>query len=202
MSDDMGGMREERRVVTALFVDIVGSTPLGERLDPEDLKLIVADAIARIIGAVEAFGGTVKDLAGDGVLALFGAPISHEDDAERAIRVALAACEQGDVRRAAVASGEALVAGADRAATGQVVTRARALLVSAPTGRVAVATETAHAAGRGVEFEVSGDVTLVAGLRTHPGGAGASAPMVGRTRELAALEQLFGTVVDRASAQA
>ena len=89
MPDDIGDMREERRVVTALFADIVGSTPLGERLDPEDLKLIVADAIARMIGAVEAFGGTVKDLAGDGVLALFGAPVAHEDDVERAIRAGL-----------------------------------------------------------------------------------------------------------------
>ena len=89
MPDEIGDLRDERRVVTALFADIVGSTPLSERLDPEDLKLIVADAIARMIGAVEAFGGTVKDLAGDGLLALFGAPIAHEDDVERAIRTGL-----------------------------------------------------------------------------------------------------------------
>ena len=89
MVSDVGGMREERRVVTALFADIVGSTQLGERLDPEDLKLIVAEAVARMIEAVEAFGGTVKDLAGDGLLALFGAPVAHEDDAERAIHAAL-----------------------------------------------------------------------------------------------------------------
>ena len=89
MPDDIGEMREERRVVTALFADIVGSTPLGERLDPEDLKLIVADAVARMIDAIETFGGIVKDLAGDGVLALFGAPVAHEDDAERAIRAGL-----------------------------------------------------------------------------------------------------------------
>ena len=89
MVSDLGGMREERRVVTALFADIVGSTQLGERLDPEDLKLIVADAVARMIEAVEAFGGTVKDLAGDGLLALFGAPVAHEDDPERAIHSAL-----------------------------------------------------------------------------------------------------------------
>jgi ABC-type oligopeptide transport system substrate-binding subunit/class 3 adenylate cyclase len=81
--------REERRVVTALFADLVGSTSLGERLDPEDLKLIVADAVARMVNSVEAFGGMVKDLAGDGVLALFGAPIAHEDDPERAIRAGL-----------------------------------------------------------------------------------------------------------------
>ncbi|MEO8475425.1 MAG: ABC transporter substrate-binding protein [Actinomycetota bacterium] len=89
MPDEIRDIREERRVVTALFADIVGSTPLGERLDPEDLKLVVGDAVARMIGAVEAFGGMVKDLAGDGVLALFGAPVAHEDDAERAIRAGM-----------------------------------------------------------------------------------------------------------------
>ncbi len=82
-------MRDERREITALFADLVGSTALGERLDVEELKLIVGDAVARIIGATEAFGGTVKDLAGDGVLALFGAPVAHEDDPERAVRAAL-----------------------------------------------------------------------------------------------------------------
>src|SRR4029453_1302393 len=61
-----GEMREERRVVTAMFADLVGSTALAERLGPEDAKLIVNDAVARVIGAVEAFGGTVKDLAGEG----------------------------------------------------------------------------------------------------------------------------------------
>jgi ABC-type oligopeptide transport system substrate-binding subunit/class 3 adenylate cyclase len=89
MTSDPGSMREERRVVTALFADIVGSTALGERLEPEELRMIVADAVARMVGAVEAFGGMVKDLAGDGVLALFGAPTAHEDDAERAIRAGL-----------------------------------------------------------------------------------------------------------------
>ena len=81
--------RDERRVVTALFADIVGSTALGELLDPEELKLIVGDAVIRMIAAVESFGGTVKDLAGDGLLALFGAPVAHEDDAERAVRSGL-----------------------------------------------------------------------------------------------------------------
>src|ERR671935_2949464 len=82
-------MREERKVVTALFADLVGSTALAEGLDPEEVKLIVGEAVARIVQAIEEYGGTVKDLAGDGVLALFGAPVSHEDDAERAVRAAL-----------------------------------------------------------------------------------------------------------------
>jgi ABC-type oligopeptide transport system substrate-binding subunit/class 3 adenylate cyclase len=87
-------MREERKLVTALFADLVGSTALGERLDPEEAKLVVGEAIARIVHTVEGFGGTIKDLAGDGVLALFGAPAAHEDDAERALRAATGIVEE------------------------------------------------------------------------------------------------------------
>jgi ABC-type oligopeptide transport system substrate-binding subunit/class 3 adenylate cyclase len=82
-------VREERKVLTAVFADVVGSTALAERLDPEDVKLVVGEAVARIVGEVEALGGHVKDLAGDGVLAFFGAPTTREDDAERAVRCAL-----------------------------------------------------------------------------------------------------------------
>ena len=82
-------IREERKVLTALFVDVVGSTSLGERLDPEDVKLVVGEAVTRIVGEIEALGGRVKDLAGDGVLAFFGAPTTREDDAERAVLAAL-----------------------------------------------------------------------------------------------------------------
>lgn len=82
-------VREERKVLTAVFADIVGSTALAERLDPEDVKLVVGEAVARIVGEVESLGGHVKDLAGDGVLAFFGAPTTREDDAERAVRCAL-----------------------------------------------------------------------------------------------------------------
>src|SRR2546429_8921184 len=82
-------VREERKVLTALFADVVGSTALGERLDAEDVKLVVGEAVARIVGEVESLGGHVKDLAGDGVLAFFGAPTTREDDAERGVRCAL-----------------------------------------------------------------------------------------------------------------
>ena len=82
-------VREERKVLTAVFADVVGSTALAERLDAEDVKLVVGEAVARIVGEVESLGGHVKDLAGDGVLAFFGAPTTREDDAERAVRCAL-----------------------------------------------------------------------------------------------------------------
>ncbi|HEU5211562.1 MAG TPA: adenylate/guanylate cyclase domain-containing protein, partial [Gaiellaceae bacterium] len=82
-------VREERKVVSALFADIVGSTALAERLDPEEVKLVVGEAVSRVVGVIEDLGGHVKDLAGDGVLAFFGAPVSSEDDAERAVRAGL-----------------------------------------------------------------------------------------------------------------
>ena len=80
--------------MTALFADLVGSTALAERLDPEEVKLVVCEAIAQIVREVEQLGGHVKDLAGDGVLAFFGAPVSFEDDAERAVRAGLQIAEE------------------------------------------------------------------------------------------------------------
>ncbi len=76
--------------MTALFADVVGSTPLGERLDPEDFTEVVGGAVRSMAECVERFGGTVSELAGDGLLALFGAPIAHEDDPERAALAGLA----------------------------------------------------------------------------------------------------------------
>ncbi|MGH2406824.1 MAG: ABC transporter substrate-binding protein [Candidatus Limnocylindrales bacterium] len=75
--------------MTVLAADLVGSTAIVEHIGPEDARLVVGESVARMVAAVEAFGGTVKDLAGDGVLALFGAPHTHEDDPERAVRAGL-----------------------------------------------------------------------------------------------------------------
>jgi DNA-binding SARP family transcriptional activator len=80
---------DELRVVTALFADLVGSTPLGEQLPPEELSIVVNGAVDRMAACVEALGGTVASRPGDGILALFGAPVSHEDDPERAVLAAL-----------------------------------------------------------------------------------------------------------------
>lgn len=82
-------MREEHRTITVLFADLAGSTALAERLHDEEVKLVVGEAVGRVVFEIERLGGYVKDLAGDGVLAFFGAPVSHEDDAERAARAAL-----------------------------------------------------------------------------------------------------------------
>jgi class 3 adenylate cyclase/tetratricopeptide (TPR) repeat protein len=85
--------QEARKVVTALFADVVGSTVLGERLDPEDFTDIVGGAVREMAGCVERFGGSVSELSGDGLLALFGAPVAHEDDPERATLAGLAITE-------------------------------------------------------------------------------------------------------------
>ncbi len=79
----------ERKLITALFADIVGSTSLADKLDPEDWREIVTGAHQRVSQAVYRYEGTIAQLLGDGVLAFFGAPLAHEDDAERAIRAAL-----------------------------------------------------------------------------------------------------------------
>src|ERR671935_981773 len=79
----------ERRVITALFADIAGSTAIVERMDPEDWTEIVSEAFARMNRAVERYEGTVARLMGDGLLAFFGAPVAHEDDPLRAVRCGL-----------------------------------------------------------------------------------------------------------------
>ncbi len=98
-------MREERKVITVLVADLVGSTGDRRDLGAEDARLVVGEAIARVVRVVERYGGTVKDLAGDGVLALFGAPVSHEDDAERALRAALEITAEMRAYAAEVAAG-------------------------------------------------------------------------------------------------
>ncbi len=80
---------EERRLVTALFCDLVGFTPLSERLDPEEVRDIQTEYFAAMRSQIDRYGGTVEKYAGDAVLAFFGAPLTREDDAERAVLCAL-----------------------------------------------------------------------------------------------------------------
>jgi class 3 adenylate cyclase/tetratricopeptide (TPR) repeat protein len=80
---------EERRVVTVLFADVTGSTELGERLDPEHLREVMASYFSAMRGEIEAEGGTVEKFIGDAVMAVFGVPAAHEDDPIRALRAAL-----------------------------------------------------------------------------------------------------------------
>src|SRR5438477_6039403 len=81
---------EERKIVTVVFVDLVGFTAQAERLDPEDVRGLLAPYHARLRTELERYGGKVEKFIGDAVMAVFGAPTAHEDDPERAVRAAFA----------------------------------------------------------------------------------------------------------------
>ena len=106
--------REERKVVSVLFADLVGFTSRAEQMDPEDVRAVLEPYHARLRMELERRGGTVEKFIGDAVMALFGAPATHEDDPERAVRAALAirdwAREEGELElRIGITTGEALV---------------------------------------------------------------------------------------------
>ena len=108
--------REERKVVSVLFADLVGFTSRSERLDVEEVRGTLEPYHARLRQVLERFGGTVEKFIGDAVMAVFGAPAAREDDAERAVRAALAIRDEiGELDqelhvRVGVQTGEALVA--------------------------------------------------------------------------------------------
>src|SRR5438094_612625 len=81
---------EQRKIVTILFADLSGSTVLGERLDPEELRSVLASFFNELARQIKRYEGTIDKYIGDAIMAVFGAPISHEDDAERAVNAALA----------------------------------------------------------------------------------------------------------------
>src|SRR5919112_1776684 len=90
------GPGEERRIVSVLFVDLVGFTTEAEQLDPEDVRAILSPYYDGVRGEIERFGGTVEKFIGDAVMGLFGAPVAHGDDPERAVRAALAVRDWAD----------------------------------------------------------------------------------------------------------
>jgi class 3 adenylate cyclase/tetratricopeptide (TPR) repeat protein len=152
--------RRERKVVTVLFADLVGFTAQAEELDPEDVEAILRPYHLRLRSDLERFGGTVEKFIGDAVMALFGAPVAHEDDPERAVRAALAirdwAREQADAQvRIAVNTGEALInlgarpEAGEGMATGDVVNTTARLQSAAPVNGVLVG-ETTYRATRHV----------------------------------------------------
>jgi class 3 adenylate cyclase/tetratricopeptide (TPR) repeat protein len=152
---------EERKVVSILFVDLVGFTARSDRADPEDVRATLRPYHARLKQEIEHFGGTVEKFIGDAVMAVFGAPVAHEDDAERAVRAALKILEAIDdlnteqevelAVRAGVATGEAVVSLDARPemgegiATGDVVNTAARLQQAAPVGAVVVGESTFRA---------------------------------------------------------
>jgi class 3 adenylate cyclase/tetratricopeptide (TPR) repeat protein len=171
----LGGSRlEERRVVTILFADLVGFTALAECKDPELVKALVDNVFERLVADVTSFGGRVDKILGDAIVALFGAPVAHEDDAERAVRASLrmqrtfkeqvADLEVPMQMRVGVNTGEVLVgalrAGGDYTAMGDVVNTASRLQTAAPPGGVLVGPATQAATADAVAYEFVGDVEV------------------------------------------
>jgi class 3 adenylate cyclase/tetratricopeptide (TPR) repeat protein len=159
---------EERKVVSVLFVDLVGFTDRSDRADPEDVRATLRPYHERVKAAIESFGGTVEKFIGDAVMAVFGAPTAHEDDAERAVRAALRVLETIDelreegldvAVRAAVTTGEAVVALGARPERGEgivagdVVNTAARLQGAAPVGGVIVDAGTMRSAEHAIGFE-------------------------------------------------
>ncbi|MEO5576576.1 MAG: AAA family ATPase [Gaiellaceae bacterium] len=203
--------REERKVVTVLFCDLVGSTARAERLDPEDVRLALSRYHERVRYQLERFGGTVEKFIGDAVMALFGAPLTREDDPERAIRAALAIREwaqEGDMQvRIGITTGEALVAISARPtagegmASGDVVNTAARLQSAAPVNGILVDDHTRRATDRAIAYGDEGSIEAkgkAAPVRVWPA-LDAKArygvdvrqigrtPLVGRAEELDAL---------------
>ncbi|HEX8025066.1 MAG TPA: adenylate/guanylate cyclase domain-containing protein, partial [Candidatus Limnocylindrales bacterium] len=162
----------ERKVVTALFCDVVGSTELGERLDPEDIDRLMGTYHRLARRRIEANGGTVETFIGDAVVGVFGAPNVHEDDAARAIRSALrivdelAAANLGLQVRIGIQTGEAVVrVGEDRTAeeglaTGDILNTAARLQNAASPGGIAVGEPTYRATEREFDWEDLGEIPL------------------------------------------
>ena len=154
-------VREERKVVTILFTDLVGSTARAEGLDPEDVRATLSPFYARLRVELERHGGTVEKFIGDAVMAVFGAPVSHEDDAERAVRAALSIRDTvgEDLEiRTAVNTGEALVAlgavpaAGDAMVSGDVVNTAARLQSAAPVNGILVGEATYRATSHVIDY--------------------------------------------------
>ena len=145
-ADGAALVREQRKTVTVLFCDVAGSTALGERLDPEALRLILARYFERMKAIVEYHGGTVEKFIGDAVMAVFGVPVLHEDDALRALRAAVemrdAFPELGIQGRIGVMTGEVVTGTEERLATGDAVNVAARLEQAAEPGEILIGDET------------------------------------------------------------
>jgi class 3 adenylate cyclase/tetratricopeptide (TPR) repeat protein len=141
--------------VTVLFCDVVGSTALGESVDPEALQRLLARYFERMKGIVESHGGSVEKFIGDAVMAVFGVPVAHEDDALRACRAAVemrdALPELGIAGRIGVNTGEVLTGTEERLATGDAVNVAARLEQAAEAGEVLIGAETLALVGAAVD---------------------------------------------------
>ncbi|MBA3737177.1 MAG: AAA family ATPase [Actinobacteria bacterium] len=215
----------ERRLVSVLFADLVGFTSLSESRDPEEVRELLSRYFDESRRVVERYGGVIEKFIGDAVMAVWGSPVAHEDDAERAVRAALELTalvknlgeEQGapDLRaRAGVLTGEAAVAlraeGQGMVAGDLVNTASRIQSVAAP-GSVLVGESTMRTTGEVISYEPAGSfelkgkeipadlwrATRVVGLRRAAGRSTAlEPPFTGRDREFRMIKDLFHDSAD------
>ncbi len=212
-----GRSGEERRIVSVLFVDLVGFTSRAETLDPEDVRAFLTPYYERVRTELERFGGRVEKFIGDAVMGVFGAPVAFGDDHERAVRAALAirdwAGEDALQVRIAVNTGEAIVDLEARHDQGQamiagdVVNTAARLQTAAPVGSVLVGPETYTSTRTAIEYQ-PGFQPIEAKGKAEPVQAWLALrattaagerpltpiPMVGRERELEVLRRIWDRV--------
>jgi class 3 adenylate cyclase/tetratricopeptide (TPR) repeat protein len=220
----------ERRLVSVLFADLVGFTPLSESRDPEEVRELLSRYFDSCRRLIELYGGSVEKFIGDAVMAVWGTPVAQEDDAERAVRTALdlvaAVSALGDEvgapelrARAGVLTGEAAVtlgAEGQGMVAGDLVNTAARIQASAEPGTVLVGETTRRASEAAVVFETVGEhalkgkaepVQLYRAVRVAAarGGAlrssGLEAPFVGRERELRLVKELFHASAEQGRAQ-
>jgi class 3 adenylate cyclase/tetratricopeptide (TPR) repeat protein len=210
-----GPSAAERRLVSVLFADLVGFTPFAEERDAEDVRETLGRYFELATDVIARYGGTVEKFIGDAVMAIWGAPIAREDDAERAVRAALELVEAvrrlgpGIEARAGVLTGEAAVSTGvvnQGMVAGDLVNTASRLQSVAAAGTVLVGETTQRAASGAIAFEPAGDQVLKGKSSPVPawravrvvanrGGQGRSdlpePPFVGRDEELRVLKDLL-----------
>jgi class 3 adenylate cyclase/tetratricopeptide (TPR) repeat protein len=220
----------ELRLVSVLFADLVGFTSLSESRDAEGVRELLSDYFDTCRRVIERYGGTVQKFIGDAVMAVWGAPVAREDDAERAVRAALDLVQEvtdlgrelevPDLRaRAGVLTGEAAVMPGDSSeglVVGDLVNTASRIQAEASPGTVLVGDSTRRASEQAVAFEEAGDrllkgktapVRLYRALRVTAarGGAlkseGLEAPFVARERELRLVKELYHSSAEQSRAQ-
>ncbi len=218
---------EERKVVTVLFADLVGFTSRAEQMDPEEVRSLLRPYHARLRDELERFGGTVEKFIGDAVMAVFGAPVAHEDDPERAVRAALAIRdwildEQVELQlRIGVNTGQALVSLGARPEEGEgmvagdVVNTAARLQSNAPVNGILVGESTWRATRDAIDYRPAEPVQAkgkaepveaweAVEARGRVGvdiSSGVRTPLVGRRRELDSLLDAFERARSTRSAQ-
>jgi class 3 adenylate cyclase/tetratricopeptide (TPR) repeat protein len=216
--------REVRKVVTVLFCDVTGSTALGERIDPESLRRVMARYFETASAIVERHGGTVEKFIGDAVMAVFGVPTVHEDDALRAVRAAgelrggLAGLNDELERefgtrlelRMGVNTGEVVTGTEERLATGDAVNVAARLEQAAQPGEVLLGDETYRLVRGAVVAEEAPTLDAkgkseplvthrLVSVRAEVPERRHDAPMIGRVRQRELLEGAFANVVSERS---